>query len=217
MDYHEVLHLQKVKRLGIMGGTFDPIHQGHLVTAEAARSEFSLDKVVFVPSGRPPHKQGLVISQKEHRYLMAVLATTANQYFEVSRTEIERPGQSYAIDTVLYFNEMLPSDTELFFITGADAILEIITWKKVEKLLEKCTFIAATRPGFKLNKLKEKLLNRLTYEHLERIRQLEVPAMAISSTDIRDRVLKGRSIKYLLPGSVENYIHKNELYRSKNE
>lgn len=212
MSYQEVLHLQKVSRLGIMGGTFDPIHLGHLVTAEAARSEFNLDKVVFVPSGMPPHKKISQISQKEQRYLMTVLATSANPYFEVSRTEIEREGHSYAIDTVNYFQSIMRKSCEVFFITGADAILEIVTWKDVEELIEKCTFIAATRPGFNLNILRNKLLNRLTEVHMKKIIPLEVPAMAISSTDIRERVRKGRSIRYLLPEAVENYIIKNDLY-----
>lgn len=213
MSYHEVLHLQKVKRLGIMGGTFDPIHLGHLVTAEAARSEFNLDKVVFVPSGMPPHKMNSQISEKEHRYLMTVLATSANPYFEVSRAEIDRVGYSYAIDTVRYFLNIISESCELFFITGADAILEIVTWKDIEELIDNCTFIAATRPGFDLNILRNKLLNRLTDSHIKRIIPLEVPAMAISSTDIRRRIRKERSIRYLLPEAVENFIIKNDLYQ----
>lgn len=213
MVYQEMLHLKKTKRVGIMGGTFDPIHQGHLVTAEAAQSEFELDKVVFVPSGQPPHKKGQVISDKEYRYLMTVLATAANPYFEVSRTEIDRPGESYAIDTVRYFIKKIPEDCKLFFITGADAIFEIITWKDVDELFQNCTFIAATRPGFNLNQLKKKLLTKLSLQNLEKIIALEVPAMAISSTDIRNRVKSERTIKYLLPESVENFIKKNDLYQ----
>lgn len=213
MEHHEVLHLHKAKRVGIMGGTFDPVHQGHLVTAEAARSEFCLNKVVFVPSGHPPHKAGVTISDKEHRYIMTVLATAANPFFEVSRTEIDRPGESYAIDTVRYFKSKMKADSELYFITGADAILEIVTWKDVEELFANCTFIAATRPGYLLNEMKKKLLTKLSQYHLKRIIPLEVPAMAISSTDIRERVKNQRTIKYLLPESVENFIQKNDLYQ----
>lgn len=213
MEFQEVLHLQKTHRVGIMGGTFDPIHLGHLVTAEAARSEFNMNKVVFVPSGQPPHKKGLEISNKEHRYIMTVLATSANPYFEVSRTEIDRPGESYAIDTVRYIRSKQQPDSELYFITGADAIMEIVTWKEVEELFEKCTFIAATRPGFNLSEMKSKLLKKLTHNHLAKIIPLEVPAMAISSTDIRERVKDKRTIKYLLPESVENFIQKNDLYQ----
>ncbi len=214
MDYHEELHLQKVSRVGLMGGTFDPIHAGHLVTAEAARSEFNLDKVIFVPSGQPPHKKGMPISGKEFRYLMTVLATAPNPYFEVSRVELDRPGESFAIDTVRYFKAKLNPGSELYFITGADAILEIVTWKEVEDLLENCTFIAATRPGFNLNELRHKLLEKLTDKYLKKIIPLEVPAMAISSTDIRNRVKNKGTIKYLLPEAVENFIYKNELYRT---
>ncbi|MCR4441255.1 MAG: nicotinate-nucleotide adenylyltransferase [Peptococcaceae bacterium] len=212
MEYHEDLHLQRASRVGIMGGTFDPIHQGHLVTAEAARSEFNLDKVIFVPSGQPPHKKGVAISSKEHRYLMTVLATAANPYFEVSRTEIDRPGESYAIDTVMYIKSKMKAGGELFFITGADAILEIITWKNVSELLKETAFIAATRPGFDLNELHEKLAQNLPAALLKKIIPLEVPAMAISSTDIRHRVRNDRTIKYLLPEAVENFIRKNGLY-----
>ncbi len=213
MKPKETLHLQKASRVGIMGGTFDPIHQGHLVTAEAARSKFKLDKVVFVPSGRPPHKRGQTIVGGENRYLMTVIATSTNPYFEVSRTEIDRQGESYAIDTVRYFKSIMNYDSELFFITGADAILEIVTWKDVEELLESCKFIAATRPGFDLDKLRERLSSKLSEVHLRKIVDINVPAMAISSTDIRDRVKKGYPIKYLLPEAVENFIEKNELYQ----
>ena len=214
MNQREILHLQNVSRAGIMGGTFDPIHQGHLVTAEAARSEFKLDKVIFVPSGQPPHKRGLPITQKENRYIMSVLATAANPYFEVSRTEIDRPGESYAYETVRYFKGIMQEQSELFFITGADAIQEILTWKNVGSLLEMCTFIAATRPGYSLHELKEKLISNILPIYAHKIIPLEVPAMAISSTDIRQRVKMKSTIKYLLPEAVENFIQKNDLYQN---
>ncbi|HHZ16518.1 MAG TPA: nicotinate-nucleotide adenylyltransferase [Peptococcaceae bacterium] len=213
MDYHDLFDLKKNKRIGIMGGTFDPIHYGHLVTAETARSEFALEKVIFVPSGNPPHKSEAMVTRKEQRYLMTVLATAANPYFEVSRVEIERPGQSYAIDTVREFKSKMDEDSELYFITGADAIFEIVTWKDVDGLFDRCTFIAATRPGFNLDALREKLLKRLPIEYLKKIIPLEVPAMAISSTDIRQRIRNNRTVKYLLPEEVENFIYKNKLYR----
>lgn len=213
MDYNELLHLRNAERVGIMGGTFDPIHLGHLVTAEAARSGFNMDKVVFVPSGQPPHKKGLRITNKEHRYLMTVLATSANPYFEVSRTEIDRPGESYAIDTVRYIRSKMKPDSELFFITGADAILEIVTWKDMEELFANCIFIAATRPGFNLSEMNNHLQKKLSPANLAKIIPITVPAMAISSTDIRARVQNGRTIKYLLPESVENFIRKNDLYQ----
>jgi nicotinate-nucleotide adenylyltransferase len=212
-DKPEELHLGKVQRMGLMGGTFDPIHQGHLVTAEAARSRFQLDKVVFVPSGQPPHKSGKTITSKEKRYLMTELATVTNPYFEVSRVEINRPGASFAIDTVLYFRELLAPGSEIYFITGADAIMEIVTWKDVNLLFENCIFIAATRPGFNLTRMRQRLEKQLLPSQLERIIPIEVPAMAISSTDIRHRVAERRTIKYLLPESAENYIYKNDLYK----
>ncbi|MDX9873026.1 MAG: nicotinate-nucleotide adenylyltransferase [Clostridia bacterium] len=204
--------MQRSHRVGIMGGTFDPIHLGHLVTAEAARSEFALEKVIFVPSGHPPHKKMTKITDKEFRYQMTFLATAANPYFEVSRTEIDRVGESFTIDTVRYMKEKMPPGGELYFITGADAILEIVTWKNVHELLDVVTFIAATRPGYDLIELKDRLSKKLGSSSLDKIIPLEVPAMAISSTDIRNRMRTGRSIKYLLPDSVENFIDKNNLY-----
>jgi nicotinate-nucleotide adenylyltransferase len=212
MLYDDFMNLKNMRRIGLMGGTFDPIHQGHLVTAETARSEFNLEKVIFVPSGQPPHKKGLKISNKEARYLMTVLATSENPYFEVSRFELDRSGESYAIETVKYFHSRMAPESALYFITGADAILEIVTWKNVEGLFDCCTFIAATRPGYDLGALKKKLLKKLSPAHLEKIIPLEVPAMAISSTDIRHKIKKGKTIKYLLPAEVESFIYKNNLY-----
>ncbi len=204
--------MQPSKRIGLMGGTFDPIHYGHLVTAEVARVKFCLDFVVFVPAGIPPHKRGIEISSANDRYMMTVLATVTNPYFEVSRTELDRPGPSYAIDTVRYFKEALPGDAEIFFITGADAAVEILTWKDAEDLLKECGFIVATRPGCSTRELEKKLEEaRLHSTHC--IHMVEVPALAISSTDIRRRVGEGEPIRYLLPQDVENYIYKAGLYR----
>lgn len=199
---------KKNKVLGIMGGTFDPIHYGHLVTAEAARCSFNLDQVIFVPSGRPPHKKEKIITLPEHRFNMTQLAIDSNPYFHISRVELDRPGYSYAVDTVSRFLKHYGEDTELYFITGADAIIEIITWKNVEKLMEHCKFIAATRPGFHLHDV-----NHLPEEFMEKIIFMEVPALAISSTDIRRRVAGHRPIKYLLPESVESYIFNHNLYK----
>ena len=203
---------KEYKALGIMGGTFDPIHYGHLVTAEEARCQFDLDAVIFVPSGKPPHKKDYSVSDAKHRYLMTVLAVVTNPFFDVSRTEIDREGYSYTIDTVKEFREKYPL-AEIFFITGADAILEILTWKKVEEVMDHCRFIAATRPGYNLNDL-DKKFKAILPEYSNRIETIEVPALAISSTDIRQRVAKDMSIKYLVPEAVEQYILKNNLYRS---
>lgn len=199
------------KVLGIMGGTFDPIHYGHLVTAEAARCGFNLDQVIFVPSGRPPHKKEKNITLADHRYNMTKLAIDTNPFFHISRLELDRPGYSYAIDTVSEFLDRHDQEIELYFITGADAIMEIITWKNVEKLMEHCKFIAATRPGFHLHDV-----HHLPEEFMEKIIFMEVPALAISSTDIRQRVAHHRPIKYLLPEPVEAYIFNNSLYQADN-
>ncbi|MGI9950841.1 nicotinate-nucleotide adenylyltransferase [Moorellaceae bacterium AZ2] len=200
-----------LQHVGLMGGTFDPIHYGHLVAAEEARDEFKLERVIFIPSGHPPHKKDCLVTPAEHRYRMTVLATASNHYFEVSRIEIDRPGLSYTIDTVTEFRRLLGPEPELYFITGADAILEILHWKDVEDLLRKCRFIAATRPGFPLEKLKD-LKPQLPPDGWQRIHFLEVPALAISSTDIRRRVREGKTIKYLLPEAVEEYIRREGLY-----
>ncbi|BAF59016.1 MAG: nicotinate-nucleotide adenylyltransferase [Pelotomaculum sp.] len=200
-----------MRRIGIMGGTFDPIHYGHLVAAEGARYEFGLNRVIFIPAGRPPHKPDCNITDPSHRYKMTCLAVATNPFFQVSALEVERPGPSYTIDTVQEISRLYP-DAEVFFITGSDAVMEILTWKNFERLLSICFFIAAARPGYKLNELWKRLV--LLPENLkERIFCMEVPALAISSTDIRQRVSEGRPIKYLLPEPVEDYIQKNGLYR----
>lgn len=201
---------EDIDQLGIMGGTFDPIHNGHLVTAEAAAYQYELDKVVFVPSANPPHKTEQKITDAEERYIMAILATMSNSKFKVSRLEIERGGLSYTIDTVRTFKEML-EDVDLYFITGADAILEIFTWRKAEQLLQECKFIAATRPGYSLSKLQEGIYE----EYKKEIFQLKIPGLAISSTDIRSRVKTGRPIKYQLPNAVEAYIKQRKFYQGK--
>jgi nicotinate-nucleotide adenylyltransferase len=194
-----------IKRLGIMGGVFDPIHCGHLFAAEEARIEFKLDKVIFVPCRQPAHKRGNDISDPEDRYLMTVLATGNNQFFEVSKVELNRPGPSYSIDTVKEFLKKYNHGVKIFFITGADAFLEVDSWYKSEELIKLCQFVAATRPEYDLNKLDKKFKKI--------IKIIEIPALAISSTDIRRRVREGKSVKYLLPQEVEEYIYKKGLYR----
>lgn len=199
-----------MRRLGIMGGTFDPIHYGHLVTAEGARFEAGLDRVIFVPAGRPPHKPNYHITEPRHRYTMTALAVASNPFFGASPLEVDRPGPSYTIDTVRALSASHVA-AEIFFITGADAVLEILTWKNVEELLARCRFIAATRPGYLLDELWGKL-DKISTSLKKSIICMEVPALAISSTDIRERVSQGRPIKYLLPEAVEDYITKNSLY-----
>lgn len=195
-----------------MGGTFDPIHYGHLVTAEAARTEFNLDKVIFTPAGNPPHKKDYNVTSAEDRYLMTVLAVNGNPFFDVSRIEIDRPGLTYTVDTLKEFSNEFGPKTSLFFISGADAVLDILSWKDVKEVLSYCTFIAATRPGYPMDKLEQKLEDiREFYGKV--VLPLQVTGMDISSTEIRNRVKKGLSIKYLLPDNVKNYIEKHQLYR----
>ncbi|MEI6157826.1 MAG: nicotinate-nucleotide adenylyltransferase, partial [Atribacterota bacterium] len=159
---------------GIMGGTFDPIHLGHLVTAEEVRDYFQLEEVVFVPSARPPHKVGQTITDSEHRYLMAVMATITNPFFQVSRVEMERPGPSYAVDTVRFFREKWGQEIEIYFITGADAFAQIRAWNNPDQLFELSTFVAASRPGYKLVGWEGK--------YRSRVKTIEVSALAISSS-----------------------------------
>ena len=198
--------------IGIMGGTFDPIHNGHLVTAECASYQYDLDKVVFVPSGNPPHKTDKRITNAQDRYSMALLATMSNPKFRVSRIEIDRAGLSYTIDTVMEFKKIYPG-AKIYFITGADAILEIFTWKSTEILLKEVEFIAASRPGYCLSQLGKEIYD----EYRDSINLLEIPGLAISSTNIRTRVKNERPIKYQLPEEVEAYISKHGLYIEKEE
>jgi nicotinate-nucleotide adenylyltransferase len=201
------MDMDKPLRIGIMGGTFDPIHYGHLVTAEAARSKFFLDKVIFIPAGKPPHKLDSQRADAEQRLMMTLLATIDNPFFHISRTEIDREGYSYTYDTVKEFLDFYGDGTEIYFITGADAVAEMAGWKNAAPLLKICTFIAASRPGFTLD-----FTQKLPQEFLPKIMTLTVPALAISSTDIRRRVAQNKPIRYLLPEPVEKYIEKQGLY-----
>jgi nicotinate-nucleotide adenylyltransferase len=199
--------VRKTLRLGVMGGTFDPIHYGHLVTAEEALVQFNLDRVVFMPTGRSVRKTHQRVSSGEDRYLMTVLATASNPDFEVSRLEIERPGDTYTVDTMVALRERLGPKAELFFITGADAVREILTWKDAARFAGLCTFIAATRPGYDVSPAGG-LPNAAGLD----LEYMEVPGLAISSSDVRARGAARRPIRYLLPESVAGYIAKNGLY-----
>lgn len=194
-------------RIGIMGGTFNPIHYGHLVAAEVMRDRFKLDKVIFVPSYHTPYKGKRDLASSSHRYKMAKLAIENNGYFLVSDIEIERGGRSYTRDTIKEFKKRFGKRTKLFFITGADAIAQMPKWKRAKELPQLCEFIAVSRPGFKLKKLSPKYQK---YTHL-----IEISALAISSTDIRKRLKGGKTIKYLLPEKVEKYIYRHRLYDSR--
>ncbi len=203
------------EKIGIMGGTFNPIHNGHLVTAQEALSQFKLDKVIFIPTGNPPHKVDNEITDAEDRYIMTVIATSSNSRFFVSKMEIDRKGKSYTIDTVRQLKGIYGKNSSLYFITGADAILEILTWKNTAEIISLCKFIAATRPGYNLERmedLKKKVLGA-NEASSNKIYIMEIPALSISSTDIRNRVRSSRPIDYLLPKGVSNYILKHELYK----
>jgi nicotinate-nucleotide adenylyltransferase len=191
-----------------MGGTFDPIHHGHLVTAEEALWQFGLDEVLFVPTGQPWMKLHPDLSPAEDRYLMTVIATASNPHFSVSRIEVDREGSTYTVDTLKAIHERSGKGAELYFITGADAILEIFHWKDPEEVLELAHFIAATRPGFDLARFEAEEPTRHP-----KVTVMNVPALAISSTDIRARVREGQTIRYLVPEGVKTYIDKARLYR----
>ncbi|WP_281247551.1 nicotinate-nucleotide adenylyltransferase [Micrococcus terreus] len=190
-------------RLGIMGGTFDPIHHGHLVAASEVAAELDLDEVVFVPTGEPWQKAGKKVSPAEHRYLMTVVATASNPRFTVSRVDIDRPGPTYTADTLRDLRAQRP-DAELFFITGADALEQIMTWKDVDEIWDLAHFVGVTRPGHELN----------DFGRDTDISLMEIPAMAISSTDCRLRVNDGKPVWYLVPDGVVQYIAKHRLYRA---
>jgi nicotinate-nucleotide adenylyltransferase len=196
-----------IKRLGVMGGTFDPIHNGHLVTAEEALHQFHLDEVAFIPTGRPWMKAGREVAPAEHRYLMTVIATASNPRFSVSRLEIERDGPTYTVQTLQELRRTADGELELFFITGADAMLEIFQWKDPEEVLGQAHFIAATRPGYDLARFE-----RQASSSHPNVSVMQVPALAISSTDIRRRVASGLPIRYLVPDAVVTYIRKAGLY-----
>jgi nicotinate-nucleotide adenylyltransferase len=198
----------RARRVGVMGGSFNPIHNGHLVTADEARHAFSLDEVIFVPAGHPWQKEVTDVAPAEDRYLMCVIATSSDPAFRVSRIEIDRPGPTYTVDTLHALKEERPG-SELYFITGADAILQILTWKDPEVVLREAQFIAATRPGYDLDRLEKELPEGFE----DRVSIMEIPALAISSTDVRLRAREGRPIRYLVPVGVAAYIEKAGLYR----
>jgi nicotinate-nucleotide adenylyltransferase len=188
-----------------MGGTFDPIHHGHLVAASEVQGVFDLDEVIFVPTGAPWQKAHREVSPAEHRYLMTVIATAANPRFTVSRVDIDRGGPTYTIDTLRDIQAARPGE-ELFFITGADALTEIFTWRNATQLFELAQFIGCTRPGYTID---TDVFDQIP---TDRVTMLEIPALAISSTDCRDRHRRGEPIWYLVPDGVVQYIGKHSLY-----
>lgn len=195
----------KTRRVGIMGGTFDPVHHGHLVAASEVAARFNLDEVVFVPTGKPWQKNDKHVTRAEHRYLMTVIATASNPRFTVSRVDVDREKPTYTVDTLRDLSREYGPETELFFITGADALAAILTWKNAEELFGYAHFVGVSRPG-----------HVLSAEGLptDGVSLMEIPALAISSTDCRQRVSEGMPVWYLVPDGVVQYIAKYDLYRS---
>jgi nicotinate-nucleotide adenylyltransferase len=194
---------EDVRRIGIMGGTFDPIHHGHLVAASEVADRFGLDEVVFVPTGIPWQKGDVAVSPGEDRYLMTVIATASNPRFQVSRVDIDRQGPTYTVDTLRDLHAQYGPKAQLYFITGADALEKILSWKDADQMFELAHFVGVTRPGFELSA-----------GHLpaEVVSLVQVPAMSISSTNCRERVAAGKPVWYLVPDGVVQYIAKRRLY-----
>lgn len=196
-------------RLGIMGGTFDPIHIGHLILGEQAWEALGLDKVLFITAGQPPHKPEAVEAEAVHRYNMVRLAVQDNEHFECSRIELDRPGPSYTIDTIRQILGLYGENTRVYLLVGADEAREFMTWRDPYGIKELSTIVVANRPGYPISEV----LAALPPDFASAVKPLEIPGVDISSTDVRARIKLGCSIKYLVPGAVESYIRDNELYR----
>jgi nicotinate-nucleotide adenylyltransferase len=202
--------VSRPRRIGVMGGTFDPIHHGHLVAASEVQAWFDLDEVIFVPTGEPWQKSDRQVSAAEDRYLMTVIATASNPRFSVSRVDVDRGGPTYTIDTLRDLHELRPN-SEFFFITGADALAQILTWHDAGQVFELAQFVGCTRPGTSID--------AATIADLpsDRVTILEIPALAISSTECRARAHKGEPVWYLVPDGVVQYIAKRRLYQPATE
>ena len=203
--------LARPYRLGIMGGTFDPIHHGHLVAASEVAARFELDEVVFVPTGVPWQKAGRRVSKSEDRYLMTVVATASNPRFTVSRVDIDRPGNTYTVDTLRDIRAERGGNLDLFFITGADALRSILTWRGADEIFGLARFVGVTRPGVDIS------MSDISHLPSDKVTLLEVPALAISSTECRQRVASGLPLWYLVPDGVVQYVAKRGLYTGANE
>ncbi len=193
-----------MKRIGILGGTFNPIHVGHLTIAQMVHEQLKLDKVIFVPSNLPPHKSNNNVASNKDRYHMVRLAVRGNPRFEVSDYEIKKGGKSYSVETVNYFRDRYPRGTKLFFIIGNDLLPTLRTWKRIDEILKIVSFVSVNRPGFKEEKSKIK------------VKSITVPGLQTSSSYVRKRITAGKTVKYLVPENVLNYIEKTRLYKTKN-
>ncbi len=202
----------KRKKIGISGGTFDPIHFGHLLVAESLREKFQLDKILFIPTGLPPHKNLSNVTSAEHRYGMLKEAISTNNCFEASRIEIDRKGLTYTFDTLNELKNLYGHDTDLYFIIGADVVHDILMWKNFEKVFTICEFIAVLRPEHKKNEF-DSAVEFLRSTYMAKIHVGDIPLIGISSTMVRERVHGNKSIKYMVPECVEDYIKRNNLYK----
>jgi nicotinate-nucleotide adenylyltransferase len=197
-------------RLGVLGGTFDPIHIGHLILAEGARDALQLERVVLIPAGQPPHKRSARITASEHRLQMVRLAIAANGHFSISRVDLDRRGPSYTVDTMHLLQEAWGPDTRIHFLIGGDSLAELPTWHQPERLIEICQVVAVPRPGYDPDL---DALDRELPGAADRVQVLHTPLVDLSATEIRDRVRDRRSIRYLVPEAVEQYIYRHRLYR----
>ena len=199
-------HQKTTNRIAVMGGTFNPIHYAHLISAEQVRTGLGYDKILFIPSARPPHKVANAdIIEPEHRYQMVLSAIAENPHFEVSRIELERAGPSYTIETLKALKKRYGETTELAWIIGADSLIEYKVWRDFDEVLAQCVMIATTRPSYDLN--------RVPLEIRKRVTTFPITGVDISATVIRERIRKGLSIRYLVPEDVQAYIHRYQLYQ----
>lgn len=197
------------RKIGVFGGTFNPIHIGHLITAEAVREEYGLEKIIFIPAAEPPHKRFGVVSA-EHRYNMTALAIMYNPYFCLSDIEMRRKGYSYTIDTIKHLRSEYGEETEFYFIAGTDTIHDLPNWRFIDELLELCHFVGATRPDG--SKIINSVIEYFGEIGEKNIHRLETPELEISSTDLRRRLRKGRSVRYMIPLPVIRYIEEHKIY-----
>jgi len=213
--------------VGLFGGTFDPIHYGHLRAAEQVREGLDLGSVIFIPAAQPPHKSSGAVASSSHRLEMVRLAVQPNAFFNVSDVEIRRPGKSYSIETIQYFQKTMGRTASLYFVMGMDAFLEIATWKSVERLFSQCHFVVMARPGYTLKTLEEivplEIARQFCYDTIQRrwnhesgysIIPFEITHLDISATRIRDDIKRGRSVRFLVPERVTDYIEKHGFYRT---
>ena len=210
--------VSETRRIGLLGGTFDPIHYGHLVVAEEVYAALGLTEMVFVPAGQPPHKQGEIITAAVHRLAMLQLAIVSNPHFSISYVDLDRPGPSYTVDTLRLLRQQWGAQTALYFVVGWDSLEELSSWRDPEGILEQVTHLVAIhRPGYKeLSDHRTRLEERLPALK-QRLLTMPVPQFHISATDLRQRVAEGRPIKYQTPVAVEYYIAQHGLYRQKTE